>query len=295
MIEQFTTDPKMVGLIGLAAIVIVQVIIFQFLMIRISRTMPEQLLGGATLRAKAEAVEGYLRGLGGLRRALGMLLIAAVFVAMLVPEILEPGVRKLVIAALSLLSPAILLVGMIRHARRVLALRQPDDAKAPRVASLEHRALGDFIDRRWLLPVALAILASLTLAVWTSLRRPEASVPMTLLFPALQIVVYLIAAWLSRRLAESAWPMGGQELARDPDPEATLKSARAFRRHDLRGFQAARALIALLLLVIQIQWIGELDGRALPAWLGVADRIVLLILLGLTGLSLISLPRRRRN
>ena len=89
--------------------------------------------------------------------------------------------------------------------------------------------------------------------------------------------------------------MGGQELARDPDPQETLDRARRFRRHDLRGFQAARTLIALLLLVLQIQWIGELGGRALPAWLGVADRIVLVLILGLVGLTLISMPRKRRS
>lgn len=295
MIANMAGDPNLAKLLSLAALVIVQVLVFQFLMIRISRSMPEQLLGGATLRSNADAVETYLRGLGGLRRALGLLLIAGVFAALLLPEIPELGERKLIVAAISLLSTATLLVGMARDARRMLALRGPDDANAPRAASLEHRALGDFIDRRWLLPVALTILASLILAVWTALGRPEASLLMILLFPSLQVVAHMISAWFSRRLAESAWPMGGQELARDPDPQETLDRARRFRRHDLRGFQAARTLIALLLLVLQIQWIGELGGRALPAWLGVADRIVLVLILGLVGLTLISMPRKRRS
>lgn len=286
-------DPK---LFSLLALVIAQVVVFQGLMTRISLAMPGQLLGGNAQDPPLDTrVAAWRRNLGRGRRLLGLILIVAALVLVLLLPGTGIGRRKIALAAISLVSTGILLAGMIRDARRLLAMKAALPEDAPRAASLERRSLAAFVDRRWELPPAALVLASIGLALWSGMRLEAAPIGLSLLFPLSQAAVYLLTLWLAARLARAPWPMGARELARDSDPARTLSDSRAYRRHDLRSFAAARMIIALLLLVIQVQWIGERAGETFPVWLAVADRAVLILMLGLLAVSLVTIPRALRR
>ncbi|MBU0742675.1 hypothetical protein KKG45_00525 [bacterium] len=291
-----SADTTAMRLASLTVLVVVQIVAFQFLMIRMSRILPRQFLGSDTgPESVAPVVARYHRGLGNGRRILGALLIVTALAIVTVAPFGQPGHRKLGLMVVSLLSTGVMLGGYVRDTRRILMLRRLLEPTTTSTASLERRTLSSFYPQRLeILPLLIFALTS-ALTVWRWPRAGEAGIFAIIALPAFQLVFiavsWLFAGWLATR----RWPIARGALAQADDPAAVLAHNRAYRRQDLRGFVFARAGIVLLMAVWQGQWLHRWRGESFPPWLVVADDAALILLLVIFVAVMMTLPGIRKR
>jgi hypothetical protein len=281
-------------LASLTILVVLQIVTFQFLFLRMSRILPRQLLGSDTgPESVAPVVARYRHGLGQGRRVLGVLLIAAALVVATVAPLAEAGHRKLGLAVVSLLSTGVMVVGYVRDTRRIYMLRKLLEPAGAHTASLERRTLAAFYPLRLeALPVVVLAL-TLALTVWLWPVGSGTGTVRILALPAVQLAFLAVSRLFAGWLAGRRWPVAQGALAQADDPAAVLAQSRDLRRRDLRDFVFARAFIALLMGVWQWQWLHRWRGETLPAWLGLADDAVVVVLLGIFVAVLLTLPGYR--
>lgn len=278
-------------LISLAVVVLVQIVAFQFLMIRMSLILPRQLLGSDTgPESVAPVVARFRQGLGNGRRVLGaVLIIAALALVTLVPFD-ETGHRKVGLMVVSLLSTAVMVGGYVRDTRRIYVLRSLLEPPGKNTASLERRTLFSFYPQRLEAVPVLVFALTFALTVWRWPHGSDTGLILILALPLGQLVFIVASRLFAGWLASQRWPVAQGALAQTEDPAAVLAHNRAYRRWDLLGFVYARAGIVLLLAVWQGRWLYRWHDELVPRWLNLADDAVLILLLILFAGVLMTLP-----
>lgn len=286
-----TADLAGTRLVSLTVLVVVQIVAFQFLMIRMSRVLPRQLLGSDTgPESVAPVVARFRRGLGNGRRVLGAVLIVAALALVLLVPFDEPGHRKVGLMVVSLLSTAAMVGGYVRDTRRIHVLRQLLEPTGRSTASLERRTLFSFYPQRLEALPVLVFALTLALTVWRWPRGSETGLIAILALPVGQLVFIAASRFFAGWLAAQRWPVAQGALAQADDPAAVLAHNRAYRLQDLRGFVYARVGIVLLMAVWQWRWLYRWRDELVPGWLNLADDAVIILLLALFAGVLMTLP-----
>lgn len=245
----------------MVGVVALQVLVFQFLGSRWTSMLPDSLMGRAG-GAEGDASprpgtgERTIRAGRG-QRALGIALLVTI-VAATASTGLDPALRKLTLAAVSLMSAFAFLGGYVRG--RVALTRFAASLPEPkrRTASLQRHTLARHYPLVWeALPVVVILLTlALGAAPFTRGREGLFWLPLLQILVAggglLMAIGYARAAAAPQRI-RAAWA----------NPDAALRVDQRLRTLELRAFLAARVGIVLLLTAKQL-------GRAVPAYTGAA-------------------------
>jgi hypothetical protein len=277
----------------LAAIVFAQVLAFLFISIRLGRAMPDAMVGQAGLPDEvANQVAKFRREMGRGRSVLGAALCLATVVTVLILP-LEPRLRKLALAAISLLSSGTLLVAYAHDYRKVLALSRHLAEPPVRLASLSPRSLRTFYSPFWEVLVVGIYAAMIVFTVWFTLSPSSvaAGAPaigsgsLTLANPRLWIQPIIGAVLLSGLFALSFYNarfrscLTSRSKAFHTSPDAAMDHDQRLRMLEMRFILVCRIGIALLLLVIQARTILSLRGREVPGWTGLVLMLLTIVLL----------------
>jgi hypothetical protein len=279
-------------MIHLFALITVQVICFQFLMHYLIRLLPEQLLGkqGHPPEVAAE-LAAFRKQQGRLARVLGIvLLLAALLVTFMLP-LGSPGMRKLALAAVSLGSSLIMLLGYIGDGKRMLAIGKRLPESGARTAALQRRRIAEVY------PAALELLPPLLFLATLFLTLNAGGIGRTPLIVILlcQLGFVVASHFFARWLVAQRLPMLPSALALQEDGAEAIAAGRRFRHQDLRYFLVARIVIVFLLGFMQVQQIAEMRREILPYWLAMGDRIIVVLLLAGFATHLLQLSRWRRG
>jgi hypothetical protein len=286
------------SLFVLAAIVFAQVLAFLFASVRFGRAMPDAMIGQAEMPGEVSTqVTKFRRELGRGRAILAAVwCLATVATVFILP--LEPRLRKLGLAAISLLSSGAFLVAYAHDYRRVLTLSRQLTEPPVRVAGLTPRSLRTFYSPFWEAPVAGLYAAMIVFTVWFTLSpssvaagAPAAgSGALTLANPRLWIHPIIGAVLLPGLFALSFHNalfrayLSPRSKAFHPSPDDAMDHDRRLRMLEMRFILVCRIGIALLLAVVQARTVLSLRGGEVPGWTG-------LVLMVLTILLLVALVR----
>lgn len=266
----------------LFAVIMVQVLVFQFLALRLTRALPDSLVGRDGLpHEAARAVATFKRGAGRLRNAAGgVLWIAAILATYVLP--LARTEAKLTLAVISLLSSAVLAVGLALDHRAVRAITAALPEPAVRSASLTKPSLAHHYPAVWeAAPVAL-FLVTLLSTLWAVVRvSGEHAVLSLYLLPTVQAVfVFGALFWSlhSARLGRVLPQRSRQFLGSVADGSAV---AEVLIGLELRFFLAAKIGVTLMLGLMQAKEIVAATGHAVPRWLALAPWVMVFVLLAL--------------
>jgi hypothetical protein len=281
------------SLLFLALIVFAQVLAFLFVSIRLGRALPDAMVGQAGLPDEVSTqVTKVRRELGRGRSILGAVLCLATVVTVLILP-LEPRLRKLGLAAISLLSSGALLAAYAHDYRKVLALSRQLTEPPVRVASLSPRSLRTFYSPFWEAPVAGIYAAMIVFTVWFTLSPSSvaAGVPaigsgsLTLANPRLWIQPIIGAVLLSGLFALSFYNalfrsfLTSRSKAFHTSPDAAMDHDQRLRMLEMRFILVCRIGIALLLMVVQARTILSLRGAEVPGWTGLVLMLLTIVLL----------------
>ena len=281
------------SLFVLAAIVFAQVLAFLFVSIQLGRAMPDAMVGQVGLPGEVSTqVAKFRRELGRGRSILGAVLCLATVVTVLILP-LEPRLRKLGLAAISLLSSGALLVAYARDYRKVLALSRQLTEPPLRVASLSPRSLRTFYSPSWEALVAVIYAAMIVFTVWFTLRPSSVAVgapavgsgSLTLANPRLWIHPIIGAVLLPGLFALSFYnslfrgSLTARSKAFHTGPGAAMEHDQRLRMLEIRFILVCRIGIALLLMVVQARTILSLRGGEAPGWTGLVLTLLTIVLL----------------
>ncbi len=250
----------------LVVLVALQVVVFQFLAVRLSRVLPDYLVGARELPPETVADIGrYRRRLGRARWSVGVVLLLVLGLA--VTAAAGPAVRKLAVAGVSLASAVVFLIGYARDRRRVRALAAGVPAPAKRTATLERGRLSRHYGIAWeVVPVA-AWIATLVLAV-IAIRAGEADVfGMVALQGGVVIGGFVLSLWYAR----SGPGLPQRARAHLGEPRTALRLDERLRTLELRALLATRIGIVVLLGLKQAESALPALGVDSPVLLGLAE------------------------
>lgn len=250
----------------LVVLVALQVVVFQFLAVRLSRVLPGYLVGSRELPAETVAGIGrYRRRLGRGRWWAGIVLLMLLGFAG--SGVVAPGAQKLVVTAVSLASSAILLIGYVRDRRRVGTLALSVPVPARRTGTLERATLSRHYGLGWeVVPVAawIATLVLAVIAIWAG--EADAFGPVVL---QTGVVVggFLLSLWYAR----SGPGLPQRARAHLGEPQMALGLDASLRTLELRALLATRIGIVVLLCLKQAETALPVLGVRLPLVLGVLE------------------------
>ncbi|MFQ5890560.1 MAG: hypothetical protein ACE5JR_10980 [Gemmatimonadota bacterium] len=265
-------------------VVSAQVVAFQFVSVRFTRALPDYLVGTEGLPADVEgAADRFKRRAGGLRYALGaVLLIAAVLATFVIG--FDRGGSKLALAVISVLSSAALLAGYLHDRHEVAAMAGALPEPATRSALLERRSIGRYYSPVWeWVPVALLLATIGVTGRVISGTAPGESTSTAGLFvlPIMQAIYVLGCLYLSSRYARASVALPQRSRAFHGSPERALELDEALRATELRFFMAVKIAMVLMLGLMQMEKLTSVSGRQAPAWLGVSVWALVAAMLGL--------------
>ncbi len=275
-------------------IVIVQVLVFQFLAVRLTRTLPDRILGAEKLQSEiGQHLNDYRRRAGRSRYLIGALLLAIAFAATLVVP-LGYGPTKLTLSAISVTSSFVLAIGITLDRRRFA--RFVDELPDPplRVASLRRRKVHDYYPVRWETIPVLIFLATIAVTIWMLGRGPfSAGAAITGMTDARAWIgpIVQIGLWvLLSALASASVTMPGcgafQGRAYHDHPEEVVFQDERQRRRGIRFLFLAKAGVMLQLAFIQMHRLPMGLGGSPEPWVSIGRWVVLVLLLLLFSLYL---------
>jgi hypothetical protein len=235
---------------ALALIIIGQITVFQFLSVAFVRSLFVAQLAHPP-QAPSGAAAHHLYRARRHRFALGAILLVPALIGFFgLPT--EPGLRKLFLAAVSLVSSvAFAGASLVDHrALRVLRDALPDGGV--RRASLEPRSASHWYRRLWeLLPVALVLL---TFALTTVLGRRLGHIPTEMWVLQILQAAFVAGTLLYTARYGAAVPNVSSRLAMLRDrPEVALEFSERLAARQMQYFMAAKIGVALLLGVSTIE------------------------------------------
>jgi hypothetical protein len=284
------------GLDTLFIVIGAQVVVFQLLATRWSRSLPEFLVGSRDLpETVAAAVARYRIDVGSARRVFGVVLLAAAAATAFLPGIGE-GPRKLGLAAISLLSALGLVFSFSRDRRELAQISMTLPEPETRTASLRRRSLWEFYPPAWeMIPPAI-FLATVGFTCWTALTSPHRSVETGwVLLPLLQAAFVAAGFLFSRRYAEERVGLSQRARAHLGTPEDALKLDRRLQSLELRALLGSKIGVTLLLALSQVEQLIASSGREQPEILALASWAVVAALLLLFAAYLLQSSARRRR
>lgn len=283
---------------ALFAVVSIQVLVFQFLSLRLTRSLPDYLVGYEGLpRQSAKEVAQFKQQSGRVRQMIGILLWAAAILFGLMPYV-DPARSKLALAAVSLISSAVFVVGFLHDHRAVRRISAGLPDPAVRTASLQQRSLSRHYPVVWeALPVAL-VAATVALTLWAASSPSAAGRWQLFVIPVIQtlfvfggVLWSMYAARSGRALPQRARPfVGGGESA--------AVAGETLRSLELQFSLAARIGVTLMFGLMQAAKAVTATGRHAPGWLGWSHWVVVVLLLALfaaCGLMLSGVRKKRGN
>lgn len=272
---------------GLFVVVAAQVATFQFAAVRLSRVLPDLLVGTAGLPAGLSArIEAYRSGVGRGRFVAGAILgLAALLAAFVLP--LEPSWRKRALAAVSLASSAVFVAGYVHDRRRVAALAAQLPPQPLRAAALEPRTAGQYVSTR-LQAIPLAVLL-LTVAatLWAQLADGDAAAGVAALglrawmLPVLQLIVLAGSFVLTRKLVTTGDCTSSSARAMQDSVESGLRLDEAVRRLEVRHTALGLAGCVFLLGLMQLVYIARARESAAATWVSILPWVLIVAMLGL--------------
>lgn len=235
-------------ILPLFLIVFVQIIVFQIVLVRLSRALPGILIGTEALpESTSRQVARYESGLGASRRVLGIvLLIGSILAAFVLP--LDPGPRKLILACLSLVSSGSMITGYLLDRRRVLRIVRdlPESDRA--IASLRPRSLRTFYHPAWeAVPFGI-----LTLSAFVTIRaNPPGFAPWLFLVFQAVIIFYMTAVSWNAVNRHSCLTPRTKTFHRSP--EEALRLEHRLRAMEVRHSFLTKIALSILFAVIQVR------------------------------------------
>jgi hypothetical protein len=290
---------------GLFGFVTAQVAVFQFASLRLSQTMPSFLIGAHGVPAPICArVDAYRRGLGRGRRILGAGLIVFGFLAAFALP-LEPGPRKLLLAAASLISSTVFAIGYFRDYAHVKRIAAELPASAIRAASLERRALRDYYP-----PALEALPVAIWLAtIWFTLRAasetaaasaasgaaaPAGLSPASWILPALQLVLMAILTLVMIHQTRSVPCLSPLAKSYQGDPEEAVRLDQLLRALKIRSLMLVKTGVVALVALIQLEHVFPWPGSTPPAWIPASQWVVTVLILALFAGLAVRVSRLRK-
>jgi hypothetical protein len=276
------------NLLALLVVVLLQIGLFQFLSVFLTRAFPAVTVGGSDLPPRlARSTQRFRRTAGRFRFALGALLALAALIAVI--GRVGPGSGKLFLAGISVLSTAGMIAGYVRDRRTIRSMREQLPGTGIRWASLEPRTLGQQYHPAWeAVPIAVLVLSA-AFTAWAVSRgisdgpgmqgiREDAALRMiaTLAIQGLAILGLMVLAFHAVLTSSSI----GVRLPMFRDrPEAALAVDASLRTAELRYFIAARIGIALLLGFHQVEIAAESWDHPAAPWIEAGGWMLVILLL----------------
>jgi hypothetical protein len=227
----------------LAILVIAQVAVFQFLSISFTRSLFRLLLGDAPEPASGKAAT-YIRGAARQRFFLGGLL-ALVALAILVGLPAAVGARKVLLAAVSLVSTAAFVIASVAERKAASSIAAELPGFGLRRASLQPRTLSRWYHPAWeSVPIAIFIATSIVaLVLWS--RLDQTPVSMWVLLPIQGVFVsgaLLYTVSHGVRVAN----VSSRFVALRDQPEVALRFSERLAGVQMRYFMLVKVCISLL-------------------------------------------------
>ena len=268
----------------LIVVVVLQVLTFQFGVARLSRALPDSLIGTENLPTPvAEGVASFKQSVGRLRYPMGALLVVAtIIVAYLLP--LGPGGAKLSLATISVISAAACAIGYLHDRRKIAAIAADLPEPSVRTATLQRDSLRLHYSPVWESLPLLILLATVVATLWTWMGPEPAGTASRGDLVVLPIVqgVYVFAC-----LTFTLWSVrSGSRLPQKSKaflgtPERAVGIENALSQVELRFFMIAKIAVALMFGLMQLDQILVYTGRQVPLVLDLSPWILLVLLLGL--------------
>lgn len=266
--------------------VVLQVLVFQFLADRWTRSLPSLLVGSEELATgpSAEARE-WVRSHGYRRRMSGVLLLGIAAVAALGGDV---AWGKLLVAVVSVAS-ALLFLASFLHDRTVLTVlgtrRSPP---AVRVAALPRATLRDAYAPLWEVLPAVIAGATLALTVWALVNGGTADL---LWWPGLQFLVVGGGIALTLRYVRSDPHLSQAVRGTLGDPEMAVSVDARLRNLELKALLGVKTGVVLLLAVEQVERVFATRRAMTPIALEWAEWALIVGLLAVFGSYLIAASR----
>jgi hypothetical protein len=262
----------------LVLVVSVQIALFQFVSIVVTRRLFSMLLSHPNADSTVEAAT-YLQRIRRQRLTLGTVLLAVTFSG-LFPLPAGPGVSAVLLAVASVTSAVAFSVASIQDRRLVESTREVDPGGGIKYASLEPRSLRHWYNPVWeALPIA-TLLATSVFTIWFGDRLGRIPIAMLIVL-ALQALFVVVALW---RTAFHPPGVSSMPRLRCDRPEVALRLAEQLAANEMQFFMIAKVGISLLLAVMSLRiGLKTLDDPAAPSMNFAHWAIVGLLLLTFAG------------
>jgi hypothetical protein len=228
----------------LALIIIVQITVFQFLFVAFTRSLFTVRLGTPP-GSLAAGVAAYIRKAVLHRFSLGaVLLLSACWVGLSGPD--EPGFRKLLLAAISLISSVAFTIALVMDRRTIASMRDTLPESHIRHASLGPRTLRQWYHPSWeIVPVAV-LLATAAFTVSVGYRLGEIPARM-LVLQVLQGTFVIGSLFYSLRYGTATTNVATTLPMFRDHPDVALEFSEELAGRENRYFILAKIGVALLL------------------------------------------------
>ena len=296
----------------LYVIVTFQILVFQVIAVRFIRAIPEHFVGKENLPEDvAGAVRELKRRLTSTNYGIGTALWLVVTVGIYVLPFTNFAADRLIAAAVSVFSSAVLLwayLGAVGEGRAIAELI-PDTGR--RVASLERRTLSRYYNPAWdLLPFAiLAATAAFTFWAVPQLYAPypihydSSGIPdrwgegagrfMSIL--VIQAIIAFGLLLLTFRLVRAGGCLSPRAPVVSASPSRAERLSEGARRRELRYFMAAKILVALQFGLILFVRLRMALGNIPSAWIAAAPWVTTALLLVVFGAYAVQAARAGRD
>lgn len=278
----------------LASVVIGQIAVFQFAAAAFTSSVFAAILGPLA-EPTATKCAAYLRRTEHRRFLLGGVLLALA-VACLLGLPVDPGARKVLLAAASLTSAGAFGGAFFNDRRALRAMREALPDGGVRRASLERRDVSWWYNPIWeLVPVA-TLVATIALAV--SLGHRAGPVPARMwVLQILQVVVVVGGLVYTYRWGTAVPNVSTRLATLRHRPELALKFGTQLAAREMQYFMGAKIGVALLLGVSTVGPALEMLEHPAAQVLNVAEWVIVGLLLALFlayTLTIVALTRRIR-
>ena len=264
----------------LPVIVVAEICLFQFVSIGLTRSLFSVYLGKPP-EGISDRVARYLSRVARFRFAIGGLL-GLVVLTVLLGWPADPGVRKLVLAVVSVTSALAFGAGFVSDQQTVRSLVKTLPESAVRRASLAPRSIDQWYAPAWEV-VPLVILGSTAAFVlWMASTSSLPEVAWAML--GLQAAFVVGALFYTLRFG-SAVPNVSQRVAALRDrPEIAMRLGERLAAREMQYMMLAKNGVALLLGVSVVHAVLRDHHHELTPWLGVASWVLVgLLMLAFAG------------